>query len=153
MLNRILLALAVGALALPPATAGATGTVVIKPHEGNAHTIQNAQLLLKAPGLVVVLPDKSQIVFEQHGCRNTTEVMECQPYTVVFRSKKGSHEINVTEGLAYLNLTKIPQKVEDATPHVTLPRHGIYITLKTDEGETITIRGTVDAGAAKLTGS
>jgi hypothetical protein len=58
--------------------------------------------------------------------------------------------LNVTGGIGYFNLTKTPQTIP-TTPPAKLARGGLFITLHTDDGTSMTIRGTLDAGAAALT--
>lgn len=152
MLFRLLAAImGASVLIFPGAVASAAGTVVLTPHGGQPQTFSGAQLLLQSPKLVVSLPNR-QMIFEQSSCSNTEEIMECQPIGVSIRTKGGTKELNVTDGLGYFNLTKVPQPI-DTKPPQKLPRHGLFITLHTDEGATIEIRGTLDAGAGVLTGN
>ncbi len=153
MIVRVLPAIVATALwILAGSVANAAGTVVLQKLGGSPQTFSGAQLLLQSPKLVVSLPDKRKLVFEQSSCSNSEEIMECQPIGVSVRTKAGTSDLNVTDGIGYFNLTKVPQPI-DSKPPQKLPRHGIFITLHTDDGAKITIRGTLDAGASILTGN
>ena len=153
MVFRALAAIAAASsLLLYAAPADAGGTLVLTKLGGKPQTFSGARIVLKQGILVVSLPDKRELDFTQSSCANSVEIMECQPTAATVRTKSGSHDLNVTSGDGYFNLTKVPQTVGTKPPE-KLPRNGLYITLQTDDGTSITIRGTLDAGAAALTGN
>lgn len=153
MTIRILTTIAAAALLfLPAAGAEAAGTLVLTKEGGKPQTFPDARIVLKSSKLIVSLPDKRELTFDESSCQNSVEVMECQPIGVTVRTKSGAHEVNVTGGIGYFNLTKVPQTI-DTKPPQKLPRNGLFLTLHADDGSSMTIRGTLDAGAAALTGN
>jgi hypothetical protein len=153
MLFRALAALAAASvLIFPGAPAGASGTLVLAKIGEKPQSFTGARLVLKPTKLMVILPDKRELDFDQSSCQNSVAIAECQPIDVNVRDKSGTHDLNVTGGLGYFNLTKVPQTIPTKPPQ-KLPRAGLYLTLQTDDGTSITVRGTLDSGAANLTGN
>jgi hypothetical protein len=135
-------AVAVLVVAVSTAGADARGTVVITPLGGHPKTVTNATIVRKKETLVIRLSSSRTITLAQSSCENNTDVLACVPLDVVDRVNGSSRELNLSHGLLYANLSKVPQ----AIPHETapLPRNGIWLSMTVDDGTSITVRGTLD---------
>lgn len=142
VLATVSLALAAAWLA-PGLPAGAKGVTLIQQSNGTVKTYSNVYIAVAGQMLTLRSSDsKGTLTIATGACSFDNNVQRCLPYSVTLTQGGKTHEIALSYGTVFLNLTKeahhLPRSSEMLAPRTVL------VLFKTAHGTYVTIKGTVD---------
>jgi hypothetical protein len=140
--RRLLITLAVAAVALAPAATIARGSVRVQQSDGRIKWYQNAGLQLDGNTLRIVSPDRVGTLSVQNAaCSFRNGLRRCYPYQFTLQ-QHGMHVITLRRGTLYLNVSDAPHRL----PHSSkiIAAHSVLASLETQRGTYISINGQLD---------
>jgi hypothetical protein len=131
------------ALAVSTAGASARGVTLIQQYSGKTQTYGNVRLHLDGKTLWVQNRGKDdELAITQGACSFVKSVERCLPDTVVLHQRGKMHQIPLSHGTVYFNLTNAEQSLPLSTE--SMAPHTVIVLFRTQRGTYVTIKGTLD---------
>lgn len=135
-----LLAVAVVCAPLP---ARSEALVRVQQSNGTVNTYRNVTATLAGRTLWLRSPDhKDRLQIISAACSFPRNLQRCLPYKVFLHKPNGTHEIAITHGVFYVNLTDEPHQLLHSSQK--LGPHDVIVFLHTDHGTYVSAQGRLD---------
>ena len=144
-MRRLLLALAcvLGTALAIPATVHAEALVRVQQSDGTTQVYRNVHATLSGTTLWLRSPDrKDRLQIVSAACSFPHELQRCLPYEVILHKPDRAHQLTITEGVFYVNLTNEPHHLLHSS-EVVAP-HGVIVFLHTTRGTYVSATGRLD---------
>jgi hypothetical protein len=130
-------------VALPPAPAGATGTITIHHSDGTLNSYNDVDVRVLSGSLFLTSEDgDGTIVVNRAACSYQGKIIVCLPTSAALVQDGASHALNLKSGTIYLNYDDAAQPLSRSS--AKLPPHSILLALSTRNGTVISVRGRID---------
>jgi hypothetical protein len=137
-------ALALGiALACAPLPAKSEALVRVQQSDGTVNVYRNVHATLSGGTLWLRSPDrKDRLQIISAACSYPRNLQRCLPYKVFIHKPGGTHQIAITHGVFYVNLTDEPHQLLHSSER--LGPHDVMVFLHTEHGTYVTAKGRLD---------
>ncbi len=136
-------ALAVGLLAATVSAANASGVTLIQQADGSARTYLDVNIRMSGHTLWLRSADRHGTLKIVNGaCSFTGAIQRCLPYEVTLHQDGKSHQIQISHGTVFVNLSSSGQHLPGSSEELA-PRT-VVILLHTQHGTYITAKGQID---------
>lgn len=130
-------------LAIPPAAASATGTVVIAMRDGSTKTYNNVHVIIWNESMAVTSSDgQGTVVFGKASCTKVGELVKCLPWDATLFQNGEKLRVALARGTVWLNPTTDYQSLTGSSQKIA--PHGVLLAVRTKRGTYVTLTGTVD---------
>lgn len=134
---------AIGILAIPPAAARATGTVVIAMRDGSSRTYNNVHVTIWNESMAVTSSDgQGTVVFGKASCTKVGELVKCLPWDATLFQNGEKLHVALQRGTVWLNPTTDYQSLTGSSQKIA--PHGVLLAVRTKRGTYVTLTGVVD---------
>lgn len=134
-------ALVVGFLA-PGRPGEALGVTRVQQSDGTVQTYRDVRIRLNGTTLRLTSPDRKGVLVISSGACSAGDVERCLPSSVTLRQFGKTHNIAITHGTVFLNLTSAMQHLPHSSQQV--PPHGVVIFVHTAHDTYIATHGRLD---------
>jgi len=144
-MRRLLFALAcvLGVTALCPASGQADALVRVQQSDGTTQVYRNVHATLRGTTLWLRSPDrKDRLQIVSGACSFPHQLQRCLPYRVTLHKPDRAHQLTITHGVFYVNLTNEPHHLLHSS-EVVAP-HGVIVFLHTTHGTYVSATGSLD---------
>jgi hypothetical protein len=125
------------------APASARGVTLIQESNGTVKTYSDVYIALAGQMLTLHSPDKKGTLRILTGaCSFDNSVERCLPYSVTLTQAGKMHEIAISHGTVFLNVTNEAHRLP-LSSDVLAPRT-VLVLFKTAHGTYVTVKGTLD---------
>jgi hypothetical protein len=139
-LGALLAALAVIVFAAPSV---AKGVVRVQQGDGTVKYYRDARLRLHANTLRIVSADGwGTIVVRHAACMTLGQLMRCLPYSLALDQNHVTRTLGFSRGAIYVNTSGSAQSLPHSSTQ--LPPNGVVLSIVTERGTYISVRGTLD---------
>jgi hypothetical protein len=126
-----------------PAAAGATGTISIQHHSGVTSTYRDVEIKVISGSLFLTSDDgDGTIVVTRAACSYRDKIIVCLPTAAALVQEGETNALNLKTGTIYLNYTNVEQPLTQSS--AKLPANSVMLTLSTNNGTYINVRGHID---------
>jgi len=137
------LACALGAATALPATGAAEALIRVQQSDGTTQVYRNVHATLRGTTLWLRSPDrKDRLQIVSAACSFPHELQRCLPYQVFLHKPDRTHQLTITHGVFYVNLTSEPHHLLHSS-EVVAP-HGVVVFLHTSYGTYVSATGRLD---------
>ncbi len=137
------LACLLGAAFAFPAAVAAETLVRVQQSDGTTQVYRNVNATLRGTTLWLRSPDrKDRLQIVSAACSFPHELQRCLPYQVYLHKPDRTHQLTITHGIFYVNLTSEPHHLLHSS-EVVAP-HGVIVFLHTTRGTYISATGRLD---------
>ena len=134
------------ALTVTTATAGARGVTLIQQYDGKTQTYSNVRLHRSGKTLWVQNRGKSdELAITDGACSFVESVERCLPSVVILHQRGKTHQIQLSHGTVYFNLTNAAQQLPLSTE--SMAPNTVIVLFRTQRGTYVTIKGALDEDA------
>jgi hypothetical protein len=128
---------------LLPAAASATGTINIQHANGSKNSYGDVEIRVFAGSLFLTSEDgHGTIVVTRSACSYRDKIIVCLPTTAALVQEGKTNALNLKTGTIYLNYTNSEQPLSHTS--AKLPANSLILTLATNNGTFINVRGRID---------
>jgi hypothetical protein len=132
-----------GALALPPSLAAATGTAQIQHPDGSVSTYHNVRIIIWNESMAITSGDgQGTVVIGKASCTKIGELVRCLPWDATLFQNGAKLHISLKSGTVWLNPTQTVQQLSHSSTEI--PARGVLLALETKRGTYVTLTGVVD---------
>jgi hypothetical protein len=136
-------ALAFCACLFSPATAGATGTMMIQQPDGGQNVYHDVAIKVIHSALYLSSQDgKGTLVINRAACSYQGKLMVCLPTSATLVQSGKTSPLDFQQGTVYLNSTDDPVQMTASTQKV--PAHSIVLAFTTQRGTFVSLSGRID---------
>ena len=126
-----------------PVPSSAEAVVSIQQDDGTKQVYRNVHATLQGTTLWLRSPDrKDRLQIVSAACSFPHELKRCLPYQVTLHKSDRAHQLTITHGVFYVNLTSEPHHLLHSS-EVVAP-HGVIVFLHTTHGTYVSATGTLD---------
>jgi hypothetical protein len=126
-----------------PVAAGATGTIEIQHRDGAVNTYRDVEIKIFSGSLFLTSDDgDGTIVVTRAACSYREKIIVCLPTAAALVQEGRSNALNLRTGTIYLNYTNSEQPLSRSS--AKLPANSVMLTLSTNNGTFINVRGRID---------
>lgn len=123
--------------------ARATAVVRVQQSDGAIQTYRNVHATLTGTTLWLRSPDrKDRLQIVSAACSFPHELQRCLPFQVFLHKPDRTHQITITHGVFYVNLTNEPHHLLHSS-EVVAP-HAVIVFLHTSHGTYLSATGSLD---------
>jgi len=127
-----------------PHAARATAVVRVQQSDGSTQVYRDVHATLTGTTLWLRSPDhKDRLQILSAACSFPHELQRCLPFQVFLHKSDQTHQIAITHGVFYVNLTSEPHHLLHSSD-VVAP-HAVMVFLHTERGTYISATGHLDA--------
>jgi hypothetical protein len=127
-----------------PLRVGAETLVRVQQSDGSIQVYHNVHATLNGKTLWLRSPDrKDRLQITSAACSFPHELQRCLPYQVVLHRPDRTHQIAITHGVFYVNLTSDPHQLLHSS-QIVAP-HSVVVFLHTVRGTYVSATGRLDA--------
>lgn len=128
---------------LLPSVASATGTINIQHKDGTVNTYRDVEIKVFSGSLFLTSDDgDGTIVVTRAACSYREKIIVCLPTSAALVQEGESNALNLKTGTIYLNYTDAAQPLSHSS--AKLPPDSVLLTLSTENGTYINVRGHID---------
>jgi hypothetical protein len=141
----LILACAVAAAALvAPRDVNAEASIRVQQSDGTVQNYAHVHATLSGTTLWLRSPDrKDRLQIVSQACSFPRNLERCLPDQVFLHKPDKTHQIEITHGVFYVNLTNEPHQLLHSSQ--MLPPHGVMVFLHTIRGTYVSATGSLDA--------
>lgn len=119
------------------------GTTRVQQSDGSIQLYRDVRLRLHGTTLRLISPDRKGVLEIASGaCSIDRELERCLPYSVTFRQFGKTHNIGITHGTIFLNLTGAVHHLPHSSER--MPPHSAVVLVHTVRDTYISVHGTLD---------
>jgi hypothetical protein len=127
-----------------PNAADATAVVRVQQSDGTTQVYRNVHATLSGTTLWLRSSDlKDRLQILSAACSFPHELKRCLPFQVFLHKPDRTHQLTITHGVFYVNLTSEPHQLLHSS-EVVEP-HGVMVFLHTTRGTYVSATGHLDA--------
>lgn len=132
------------ALSLLHGVASAEGTARVQQSDGSVQVYRGVVMQLAGKTLSLRSPDRKDVLqIVSGGCSFERALQRCLPYKVTLRQRGRTHQIAITHGAVYMNLTDASHGLAHSSQR--LAPHDVLVFLHTAHGTYVSAKGSLDA--------
>jgi hypothetical protein len=125
------------------APARATGTVLVRQHDGSMKTYTNVRIGIGNDQMELTSGDgRGTLVVGKAACTKVGELVRCLPYDATLFQNGQTRHILLQSGTVWLNPTLLKQPLPLSS--AVLQPHGVLMSVNTRAGTYVSLTGTVD---------
>jgi hypothetical protein len=126
-----------------PATGAAEALVRVQQSDGTTQVYRNVRATLSGSTLWLRSPDrKDRLQIVSAACSFPHDLKRCLPFQVFLHKPDRTHELTITHGVFYVNLTSEAHHLLHSS-EVVAP-HGVIVFLHTTRGTYVSATGRLD---------
>jgi hypothetical protein len=126
-----------------PRVACATAIVRVQQSDGSTQVYRDVHATLNGTTLWLRSPDrKDRLQIVSAACSFPHELQRCLPFQVFLHKPDRTHQIAITHGVFYVNLTNEPHHLLHSSE--TVAPHAVVVFLHTDRGTYVSATGHLD---------
>lgn len=123
--------------------AGATAVVRVQQSDGTTQVYRDVHATLTGTTLWLRSPDrKDRLQILSSACSFPHELQRCLPFQVFLHKADHTHQIAITHGVFYVNLTSEPHHLLHSSE--TVAPHSVVVFLHTTRGTYVSASGKLD---------
>jgi len=126
-----------------PARGAAEALVRVQQSDGTTQVYRNVHATLHGTTLWLRSPDrKDRLQIVSAACSFPHKLQRCLPYQVTLHKPDRTHQLTITHGVFYVNLTSEPHHLLHSS-EIVAP-HGVVVFLHTTRGTYVSATGSLD---------
>jgi hypothetical protein len=130
-----------------PARGAAEALVRVQQSDGTTQVYRNVHATLSGTTLWLRSPDrKDRLQIVSAACSFPHDLQRCLPYQVILHKPDRTHQLTITRGVFYVNLTTEPHHLLHSS-QVVAP-HGVMVFLHTTRGTYVSAIAAAEVAAA-----